>query len=62
MTVQNFVRIVWRVFDEKWPFFDHFGLISAMFLTSQSYDFDTIAHAGALWAKNDYGKFVKIVL
>ena len=24
-----------------------FGLILAMFLTSQSYDFDTFAHAGA---------------
>ena len=46
MTVENLVRIIWRVFEkiEKWLFF---GLILAMFLTSQSYDFDTFAHAGA---------------
>ena len=31
---------------EEWPFFDHFGLILAMFLTSQPYDFDAIAHIG----------------
>ena len=53
MTVQNFVRIVWIVFEkieksrvEKWLFFGHFGLILAMFLTSQPYDFDAFAHAG----------------
>ena len=53
MTVGNFVRIVWTVFEkiEKsrkmavfWPFF---GLILAMFLTSKPYDFDAFAHAGA---------------
>ena len=52
MTVENFVRIVWRVFEkiEKsrkmtafWPFL---GLLLAMFLTSQPYDFDAIAHIG----------------
>ena len=32
---------------EKWLFFGHFGLILAMFLTSQPYDFDAFAHAGA---------------
>ena len=52
MTVENFVRIVWTVFEkikkvEKWLFLAIFGLILAMFLTSQSYDFDVIAHAEA---------------
>ena len=48
MTVENFVRIVWTVVEkiEKWLFFGHFGLILAMFLTSQPYDFDAIAHIG----------------
>ena len=32
---------------QKWQFFGHFGLILAMFLRSQSYDIDAIAHAGA---------------
>ena len=31
---------------EKWVFLTIFGLILAMFLTSQLYDFDAIAHAG----------------
>ena len=31
---------------EKWPFFVHFWLILAKFLTSQPYDFDAIAHIG----------------
>ena len=31
---------------EKWPFLTIFGLILAMFLTSQPYDFDAIAHIG----------------
>ena len=51
MTVENFVRIVRKVFEkwkevEKWPFLAIFGLILAMFQT-QTYDFDAIAHAGA---------------
>ena len=51
ITVENFVRIVWTVFEksekvEKWLFFGLFGLILAMFLTSQPYDFDAIAHIG----------------
>ena len=33
--------------SRKWLFFGHFGLILAMCLTSQSYDFDAFAHAGA---------------
>ena len=53
MTVENFVRIVWTVFEkiEKKTkndcFLAIFGLILAMFLTSQPYDFDAFAHAGA---------------
>ena len=49
MTVENFVRIVWTVFEkiEKKSkndcFLAIFGLILAMFLTSQPYDFDATA-------------------
>ena len=51
MTAENFVRIVWRVFEkiEKLGndcFLAVFGLILAMFLTFQPYDFDVIAHIG----------------
>ena len=52
MTVENFVPIVWTVFEkiekkiEKRLFLAIFGLILAMFLTDQSYDFDAIAHVG----------------
>ena len=34
-----------------------FGLILAMFLTSQPYDFDAIAHTGARLVQNDCTKF-----
>ena len=53
MTVENFVRIVWTVFEkiEKKSkndgFLAIFGLILAMFLTFQSYNFDAFEHAGA---------------
>ena len=53
MTVKNFVRIVWTVFEKieksrkMAVFLAIFGLILAMFLTSQPYDFDAFAHAGA---------------
>ena len=53
MTVEIFVRIVSTVFVEiekkaqNGCFFGHFGLILAMFITTQSYDFDIFAHAGA---------------
>ena len=49
MTVENFVRIVWTVFEqmEKSRKMAVFGLISAMFLTCQTYDFDAFEHAGA---------------
>ena len=49
MTVETFVRIVWRVFEkiEKSRKMAIFELILAMFLTSQSYDFDASAHTGA---------------
>ena len=56
MTVENFVRIVWKVFGkvekvEKMAvfglFLPIFGLILAMFLTFQSYEFDAFEHAGA---------------
>ena len=50
MDVQNFVRIVWTVFakmkkkSKNGCFLAIFGLILAMFLTSQLYEFDKIAH------------------
>ena len=46
MTVDMFVRIVWTVFEkiEKWRFFGYFWLFLAMFLTSQPYEFNEIAH------------------
>ena len=53
MTVQNFVRIVWTVFEKTEKsrkngcFLATLGLILAMFLTFQSYDFDAFSHAGA---------------
>ena len=49
MTVENFVRIVWTVFEKikKSRKMAVFGLILAMFLTFQSYDFDAFEHAGA---------------
>ena len=48
MTVENFVRIVWTVFEKieksrKWLF----GIILAMFLKFQSYDFDAFEYTGA---------------
>ena len=48
MTVQNFIRIVWTVFEkiEKSRKIAVFWLILAMFLTSQPHDFDVIAHIG----------------
>ena len=52
MTVEIFVRVVWTVFEkiEKKVkndcFLAIFGLILALFLTSQPYDFDAIAHIG----------------
>ena len=53
MTVENFVRIVWTVFEKTEKkltidcFLAIFGMILAMFLTFQSYDFDAFEHAGA---------------
>ena len=50
MTVEIFVRIVWAVSatikSQKTSFLAIFGLSLAMFLTSQRYDFDAIAHIG----------------
>ena len=55
MTVENFLRIVVRIVRSNGQFlrkskndcfFAIFGLILAMFLTSQPYDFDAIAHIG----------------
>ena len=52
MTVENFVRIVWTVFEKiekkiKYDCFSViFGLILTMFLTSQPYDIDAIARIG----------------
>ena len=52
MTVKKFVRTVRPVFEKnekksKMAFLVIFVLFLAMFLRSQSYDFDAIAHAGA---------------
>ena len=52
MTVENFVRIVWRDFEKieksrKMAVFCHFWANFGLFLTLQSYDFDAFAHAGA---------------
>ena len=49
MTVENFVRIVWTVFEkiEKSRKMAVFWPLLAMFLTSRPYDFDAFAHAGA---------------
>ena len=49
MNVGSFVRIVWSNFkkSKNGSFLAIFGRTFAMFLTSQSYDFDAIAHAGA---------------
>ena len=76
MTVENFVQIVWTVFEKieksrKMAVFGLimiiFGLILAMFLTFQSYDFDAFEHTGAplgvewlckiLW--KSYGQFLR---
>ena len=64
MTVENFVRIVWTVFakiekSRKMAFFlAIFGLILAMFLTPQQYEFDEIAHKGPYYGvENDCRKF-----
>ena len=51
MTVEQFARLIWTVFEKikkngKMTFLAIFGLILAMFLTSQQYDFDAIAHIG----------------
>ena len=52
MTVENFARIVWTVFEKTEEkskidcFLAIFGLILAMFPTYQPYDFDAIAHVG----------------
>ena len=52
MTVEMFVRIVWTVYvkiknTKNVCFLAVFGLILAMFLTFQSYDFDAFEHTGA---------------
>ena len=51
MTVENFAGIVWTVFvkiksRKMTVFVAIFGLILAMFLTSQKYEFDEITHKG----------------
>ena len=52
MTAENFVRFVWRIFEkikevEEWWFFGRFWVDLAMFLTSQSYNFEAVLNAGA---------------
>ena len=49
MTVEIFVQIFWTVFEvmkdvRKQLILGLFGLILALFLTIQSYNFDAIAH------------------
>ena len=49
-TLENFDRVVWRVLEKfekvrKWLFLVNIGVILAISLTSQSYDFDAIASA-----------------
>ena len=52
MTVENFVRMVWTVFAKikkvkNWLFFGHFRVnFGYVFLTSQPYEFNKIAHKG----------------
>ena len=51
MTVEIFVRIVWTFFakikkSRKMAVFGPFGLILAMFLTSQRFKFDEIIRKG----------------
>ena len=43
---ENFGRIVWKIF-EKIEKSRKMAVSLAMFLTSHSYNFDAIAHAGA---------------
>ena len=66
MTVENFVRIVWTVFEKieksrKMSFLAIFRLILAMFLTSQSYDFDAFAHVEAPLGVESLQNFMEIV-
>ena len=52
MTVENFVRIVWTVFEKIGKkinnecFLAIFWLTLAIFLTSQAYEFNVVAHKG----------------
>ena len=41
--------------------FGHFGLILAMFLTFQQYDFDAIAHMTLIWCRLTRKNFVRTV-
>ena len=71
MTVENFVRIVWTVFEkiEKSRkvavfvlFLAIFVRILAMFLTFQSYDFDSFEHTGVPFGcRMAVQNFMKIV-
>ena len=63
MTVENFLRIAWTVFEKiaKSRRMAVFGLILAMFLTFQSNDFDAFEHAGAHLDVERLQNFMKIV-
>ena len=56
MTVEIFNRIIWTVFAKIKKsrkitvFLANFGLILAMFLTSQQYEFDEITHKGPYYS------------
>ena len=62
MTEEKFVGIVWTIFEKieksrKLAFLAIFGLILAIFLTFQPYDFDAIAQVGTPLGENDCAKF-----
>ena len=68
MTVGNFVRIVWTVFEKieksrkMIVFLAILGVILAMLLTSQSYDFDAIAQKLLLiWRRMTVENFLRMV-
>ena len=70
MTVENFVLIVWTVFErieksrKKAVFgliFAIFGLILAMFLTFQSYDLMPLSTQGPFGCRMTVQNFMKIV-
>ena len=62
MTAENFVQFVQTAFEKietpKGPFFGFFGLILAILLTNQSYNFDVIAHIGLYYSEKRLQKIL----